>query len=548
MAIGDLQDRIHRGNPALKALLGYDDHELRQHSVRRLVHPDDWPAVQEQLLALRGGRLDHFAEFPRLLDRHGDTIWSRITVSLVRDSEGAPSYTLAMVEDTSDVHLLQGRLRHLSVSDKLTGLANADMLRSQLESVLATSKPSNLVALSYWDLDGFRVLNDGLGRQLGDQMLQIVANKLRAHFEPLGGLVARLAGDGFAVLIPESGEPDGVAEQVQQALDSLAEPYYVDGGADGIAASASVGIVVEPAADAQADELIKSAETTLHRAKTGGKAQWMLAEPELVARDHHTCRMGALLPGALENGEFVVRYEPMFRLADRTLTGVHAVVYWDSPEHGLMAPEKFVRLAEETGMVVPIGRWVMDELCRQVAEWRSVHGADAPMVSLRSAGRAVRDQHVVRDFNASLKRYDLSADWVMLSVPASALMNSDALEALDVLSANGVRLGVEGVGAGGLSLAKLGDLPFEDVSMNPGLVDTVTSLGEDESSPFERGLTCLISIAHDLDCTVTVGGLADPDKVERLHKFGVDIGFGPALGPCCDAAAIDGILRQTTTG
>lgn len=547
IAIGDLRGRILRSNPALDSMLGYADHVLRQKCVRDIVHPDDWARLDAPLRQLGEGRMDHFSEFPRLLDSEGEPIWSHMTFSLVRETDGTPSYPVAMVEDTSDIHLLQGRLQQQSVADQLTGLANADKLRSQLDGVLATSKPGERVALCYWDIDGFRMLNDGLGRQAGDELLQVVASRLRAIFDPLDALVARLAGDGFAVLLGNAPEAYAVTEIVQQALDALGEPHYLDGTSHGVAAAASVGIVVEQAEGADADELIRSAEISLHRAKTAGKGRWELADADMNTREKNRCRLGAVLPGALETGEFVVRYQPAFWLGDRTLAGVHAMTYWQHPEFGMIPPPNFMPLAEETGMVVPIGRWVLGEIFEQAASWMARYGEESPPVSIRLAGRMMRDPDLVRDIRVLLDRQGLPPEKIQLGVLAKALMEPDAIDSLIALSDNGISMGVDGVGAGGLSLTRLRDLPLRDVSMNPALVDTVTSLSEDETSPFERGLTCLVSIAHDLNCTVTVGDLTDTDKVDRLQKFGIDIGYGSALGPICEPAGIDEFLRHAAT-
>jgi diguanylate cyclase (GGDEF)-like protein/PAS domain S-box-containing protein len=548
IAICNLEGKILRANPALGTILGYPDHALRLKTVQELVREDDWPGLQHLMRELAEGRRDEFSEYPTLVHANGEPIWSHMSFSLVREADGTPNYPVAMIEDISDLHLLQGQLRQQATADQLTGLANADKLRSQLDQVLATSMPGDLVALSYWDLDGFRVINDGLGRRAGDEMLQIVANKLREIFEPRDGLVARLAGDGFAVLLGHAPDKHAMSELVQEALDLLAEPHYLNGTNTGIAAMASVGIVVEPAATADADEMISGAEISLHRAKTSGKGRWELSEEELDTKEKNRCRLGAVLPGALETGEFVVRYQPAFWLTDRTLASVHAKAYWQHPEYGMITPPDFMPLAEETGMVVPIGRWVLNEICEQAATWLTHYGEAAPRVSLRLAGRMMRDPDLVRDINQLLGRHALPAERIQLGVLASALMDSDAVDSLIALSENGVAMGVDGVGAGGLSLTRLRDLPLRDVSMNPALVDAVTSLGDQESSPFERGLTCLIGIAHDLDCTVTVGDLLENDKVERLQKFGVDIGYGRALGPLCEPAGIDELLRHPPNG
>lgn len=545
MGISDLRGNISETNPALGRMLGYTQEQLSRLRVQELVHPQDWPALSAQFRALCLGHsdTDNFIDLPRLLRSDGEPVWSRVVVSLVRDElTREPSYPVAMVENTSDMHLLSAQLQQQSVADRLTGLANENRMRSQLEDILAKAQPESRVSLSFWDLDGFRVINDGLGRAFGDEVLTTVAARLRAFFDQHGGLVARTAGDGFAVVLADAPDRYATSQLVQQAMNELAEPFYPGGGTEGIAASASVGIVVEPVGSASVDELIRSAEITLHRAKTSGKAQWLLAEADTDAEEKRRCRLGAVLPGALETGEFVVRYQPSFHLGDGSLAGVQAMAFWDHPGHGLIRPEEFMPLAEETGMVAPLGRWLLNDLCEQAARWYDRFGEQAPTVSVPIAGRMMRDPDLVRDVNQILHRHRLPANKLQLSVAATALLNPSAVDTSVALAENDVRMGVTGVGAGGLSLTRLPELPLYDVSMNPALVETVTAPHVARDSPFERGLTCLVSIAHDLACTVTAGELRDKERLDRLRGFGVDIAFGSALQPVGTPEAIETLL------
>jgi diguanylate cyclase (GGDEF)-like protein/PAS domain S-box-containing protein len=538
-------------------MLGYALHELRQHYVQDLLYHEDWAQVVSKLLKLRNGKMDRFDTHARFVHRDGEPVWTYVSFSLVRDEAGRPQYPVAMVENRSHTHLLQDELQRQSVHDSLTGLANSKKFESQLETVLANAGAEQKIALSLWDLDGFKVINDGLSKNAGDEMLRIVSRKLRTKFEPHGGLVARVAGDGFAVLLKRSPGRSEMGDIVQDAMDDLAEPQYTLTGNvnDGVAVYASVGIVEEAAGHTTSLELIRRAEITLHRAKAKGKAQWLLAEPEQDATDQERFHLGALIPGALENGHFTVHYQPALLLDGRALASMHAIPFWEHAELGRLHPRQFTDLAEETGFVVPLGRWLLDRVGQQAGEWREQFGDAAPVLCVRLPTRIVHDHHVVQDIKRILREYDLDPDRLQINVPAAVVReDDDAVGTLRALYDNGVRLGVSGVGAGGINLLTLRDLRLRDVMMNGALVDSLVAgdslvaSTDDAARTFANGVAGMIDIAHLIGCTVTAGNLDNAEQVDRMRKLGVDIGFGAALEPVATQGDVQALLGRGDAG
>ncbi|MGH3627022.1 MAG: diguanylate cyclase domain-containing protein, partial [Sciscionella sp.] len=313
IGIADLSLRVVEANPALENILGYSATALRGHAVYDFIDPLDRPRLRALFSDLIRGNIDKFTDDSRWLNSDGEPVWIHLTVSLVRDSDGAPDYPVAMLENASEENLLRRQLHHQVIHDDLTGLANSSKFNTRLESLLANAEQGDRLALCYLDLDGFKVINDGVGKAAGDAMLRHVASTLKHVFKPVDGLVARMAGDGFAVLISNPSSPTAVTTLIEDTLTRLGEPVYFED--KGVAVSASVGIVEHAATDTSANYLITAAEITTHRAKLHGKAQWMLFEPGLDERDRRRFQLAAVMPGALENGEFVIRYQPVIRLA-----------------------------------------------------------------------------------------------------------------------------------------------------------------------------------------------------------------------------------------
>lgn len=548
IGIGNMTGRVTNANPALTQMLGYALHELRQHGVQDLLYREDRAQIFPKLLELRDGVIDKFATLARFVQRDGEPLWTYVSFSLIRDEAGRPQYPVAIVENRSYTHLLQDELQRQSVHDSLTGLANAKKFESQLEAVLANAKPEQKVALTYWDLDGFKVINDGLSKKVGDEMLRLVSRKLRAAFDPYDGLVAKVAGDGFAVLLKRSPGRIRVCDMVQEVMDDLAEPDYTLTGKEhrGVAVCASVGIVEESASNTTAHELIRRAEITLHRAKAKGKAQWMLAHAELDAIDQKHFYLGTQIPSALENGDFTVHYQPALRLDGYGLARVQAIPFWEHAELCRLHPREFIDLAEETGFVVPFGHWLLHEVGRKAGEWREQFGDAAPLLCVRLPTRIVHDPFLVRDVRRVLSEYELDPGRLQLSVPAVVMQHEDddAVETLRALADNGLRLGVAGVGAGGISLVTLYHLGLSDVTMNSQLVESLVAGTDDAAETFTNGVSRMIAIAHMFDCTVTAGNLDTAERIDRMRDLGVDIGFGTALAPDTKDVNVEALLGQ----
>ena len=356
---------IAQTNPALTEILGYGQSELAAMSVQDLVHEDAAGWLADSIADLLAGRRPSFRERCRLAHQDGESVWAYLAVSLLRDDHDQPAYLVTMVEDVTELHLLGDRLGHQSLHDVLTGLPNRQYFVSTVERTLGGSTATGRITLFHIGLDRFTVVNDGLGQEVGDQLLRAVAQRLESVFAEETAMVARLGGDEFAVLVEGTPETPGVGEYAARVLDALADPMFI--GGDGIAVSTCMGIVDRISVGADPLELLRAADMTLHRAKRRGAGQWELFDPQQDAANRSRFLLAATLPGALQAEQLDVVYQPLLRFSDETIIGITARLCWRPPAQQPMRHAEVLALAEETGVVLPVGRWLIHQACRQAA-------------------------------------------------------------------------------------------------------------------------------------------------------------------------------------
>jgi diguanylate cyclase (GGDEF)-like protein/PAS domain S-box-containing protein len=368
IVIADIDGRIIDVNNTICDMLGYTPDEFRRLAVDEFIQPDDAPGVRDAYREMVRGDREHFRLEKPYYRKDGQAVWTDLVVSLIRDPDGPPRYVVAMVEDITERHVLQTRLRHQALHDPLTQLPNRTLFFERLGQILDDADEDARVGVCYLDVDGFKMINDTLGHDMGDYLLLAVARRLHASVSGPGQFVARMGGDEFVVLVERSAGPDELIHIAEAALSAVRAPIQL--GAHEITVSASVGVVERAANTTSATELMKAADTTLHWAKRAGKNRWALFDADRHALEVTKFELSASLPAALERGEFLVEYQPLIRLTDETVMGVEALVRWRHPKLGLLGPDRFIEMTEETGLIVPLGQWVLVEGCRPAPPWR----------------------------------------------------------------------------------------------------------------------------------------------------------------------------------
>ncbi|NUT50482.1 MAG: diguanylate cyclase, partial [Saccharothrix sp.] len=362
IATADRDGTVARSNRALARIVDRPAAELAGSSVFDLVHPDERIAMRADFAELADGETASITQPRRLLRADGELAWVVLTLAPLHRVDG-PTQVIVLAEDATDVNLLQGQLNHQALHDVLTRLPNRQYFTSRLEQALRTADPGAGVSVFHLDLDGFSRITGGLGREVGDHVLKVVAGRLGVVFAEEDAMVARFGHDEFAVLVENTPATPDVVTTVRRINDLLSAPFH--SGGERLAVSATIGVVHQPPRDAAPSDLLDSADLTLRRAKATGRRQWELADRAQDVRDRHASALAATMPGAWEDGTIRVLFRPVVRLADRRVESAEVVLRWDHPAEGPLPHEQCLALAEDTGLIVPLGLWALREACEQ---------------------------------------------------------------------------------------------------------------------------------------------------------------------------------------
>ncbi|MFE2407918.1 putative bifunctional diguanylate cyclase/phosphodiesterase [Kitasatospora sp. NPDC059408] len=559
MALIDPDDRIIEVNPAFAALLGRGVGELVRTHLHEILDPEGMPHRLFPAL-VHGGR-ERFRVEKQLRHREGRTVWSKVTVSLIRDSAGHPLYTLALVEDITEQRRLGDRLEYQALHDPLTRLPNRTYFFERLDAACLTGDPrpadGRRVGVCYLDLDGFAAINETLGHHIGDQLLIAVATRLRGGFPGHSAhLVARMGGDEFAVLVTDSAGSEQLTDLAARILEALELPFDIAGHR--LVITASVGVVERPVHGTTPTDLVKDADATLYWSKADGRARWTLYDSDRGAHQLTRQLLATALRPALERGEFTIEYQPLVGLADGAVHGAEALVRWRHPRYGTLSPDRFIPLAEESGAIVPLGKWVLEESCRQARQWLTEFPDTETFVSVNLAARQIWDSDVVADVARALERTGLPARLLQLEITESALLGPGGrpLQALQALADMGVRIAIDDFGTGYSNLAYLSRLPVHVLKLDgtfiEGFRDPAPAGRADHPAPDSRRsdadeqiVGAMVQLAHTLGLTVTAEGIENAAQAERLRLTGCDTAQGWYFARPGDAERVAAILRRS---
>jgi diguanylate cyclase (GGDEF)-like protein len=444
---------------------------------------------------------------------------------------------VALALDRAD--LAADLVRRASI-DPLTGLANrAAFARRLRESLAGFSRtgPGPAPALLLLDLDDFKTINDSLGHSSGDEVLRVVAERLRGCLEP-GDIAARLGGDEFAVLVPEVADEAGAVARGERLAAVLRTPVTVSGRE--VLARASVGVRLARGGDEDPERLLRDADMAMYAAKTAGRAGVRVFDTAMHTRAVQRLDFEAALRRAVIRQQFTVRYQPVVELADGRLAGLEALVRWDHPERGLVMPGQFVGLAEDTGLIVPIGRWVLHAACQAARDWqRRFPLPRPPFLSVNLSVRQLQQPDLLEDVAGALDASGLAPGDLMLEITESVVAADQqaVLDRLAGLRALGVHLAIDDFGTGYSSLAYLKNLPVDTLKLAKPFVDGLLRGAE------EAALTnAILRIADLLDLEVIAEGIEHPAQATKLQGLGCRFGQGFHFARPLDQFAVEALL------
>jgi diguanylate cyclase (GGDEF)-like protein/PAS domain S-box-containing protein len=499
-------------------MIGRQDRELLGEQFAGFVHPDD--------LALLHGAYTHGvpAEIVfRLLNRFGEWRHLEAHVTDLR-SDRQIRGVVFNARDISERVRLEEQLTRQAFHDGLTGMANRALFRDRLDQALARSARSlGVLAVLLVDLDGFKQVNDSLGHDAGDQLLKVVAERFESELRPSDTL-ARLGGDEFAVLIDGAHESQA-SSVARRLLSSLAEPVWIAGRE--LSVGASIGVTLHPGGTARSEDLLRHADVAMYAAKEAGRGRFELFHYDM-ARElgellglEHELRLG------LQRGEFALHYQPEVDLENGEIVGVEALVRWNSPRRGLVPPDRFIRVAEATGLILGLGEFVLNEACSQTAQWRREGLLPEKFVTwVNLSGRQLVGGGISRTVRAALQDAGLPAECLGLEVTETSLVEEGpggnrARAELQLLHEDGVRIAIDDFGTGFSSLAQLRSFPVDMIKVDRSFVQ-----GVDEETKDAAITANLVTLAHALGVLAIAEGIESDSQLSSLRGLGCDLAQG----------------------
>ncbi len=522
MALIGIDGRLAQTNRALGHMLGRADDQLLGASTITLTHPDDRERVATVLRRVVDGELADARVEHRLVHVDGRPVWVTLTASLVRDAQGNPLYLVGQVEDVTEQRASGARLAHQAVHDPLTGLPNRVRFVEALQHALNRQNGNGRLAVLFVDLDHFKTVNDSLGHAAGDRLLVAVADRLRATVRPSDTL-ARFAGDEFTILCADVPDEASAVELADRVTSAVAKPVALVEGE--VFVSASVGIALSTGDLDAPETLLRNADAAMHRAKEQGRARAGLYDPSAHDQTIRNLRTGNDLHRALGRRELRMHYQPILSLETGRVSGFEALLRWQHPERGLVRPDEFVSLAEETGLVVPIGVWALEESCRQAAAW---HANGAPVtISVNLSPRQLVEPTLVDSVAAVLRRTAINPATVWLEITETTLMQDaeSAVKTLRALRALGVHLSVDDFGTGYSSMSYLKRFPVESLKVDRSFIDGLGREPEDTAI-----CTAVVSLAHALGLRAVAEGVETPEQLAELRTLGCELAQGYLFG------------------
>jgi diguanylate cyclase (GGDEF)-like protein/PAS domain S-box-containing protein len=536
-------------NPAAQAITGSPAGQLNGRTVRELGLAEDfaleWEAALRQVFAT-GEAAER--EFSVVIQEERRFLHTRFVPEFVEDGEVLS--VLAVSRDLTERRRIEEALAEQAVRDPLTGLANRTLLVSRIRQAIELGGAAGRLAVLFLDLDRFKLVNDSLGHAAGDELLVAVAGRLREAVRR-GDLVARFGGDEFVVLCEDvegRAEAAAIAERISRCL---VRPFETAGKQ--IHVRSSIGIALSDGPGADVDALLRDADAAMYQVKalggtssSGAAGGYRFFEPATHERAVHRINVEHELRQAVDRGEFSLVYQPMIDVSDGRIIGAEALIRWRHPERGLLPPSEFVDVAEETHLIIPMGRWVLDEACRQLAAWNAIRGEHDGELTLAvnlSNRQLSHDPELVAEITKAIVRHGLPARQICLEVTETAVHEASlaARSALSALSDAGVQLALDDYGTGFSSLSHLRDIPVNALKIDRVFID-----GLERNRGDDAIVVAVVTLAHALGMHVIAEGVESPRQRERLRELACDFAQGHLYSEAVTAEQFAALLRAQT--
>jgi diguanylate cyclase (GGDEF)-like protein/PAS domain S-box-containing protein len=539
MAIVSMSGDILKVNRALAQLVGFSDSELRSTNFEALLPDTETAAYKRELTKLFYGAAESVQIEQRLLQNNGDTSWVVWTASLVPAAGDEPPQYIFQFQDITDKKRAQRRLAFDALHDALTGLPNRTLFLDRLQVAFRHAQRGAHVnfAVCYLDFDRFKLVNDSFGHAVGDQLLVEVAGRLRSMV-PTGETIARLGGDEFAILIENIRDVEEAVDTSERIRSEMARPFYL--GGKKVQSTVSIGIAPWMRDYDQPELLLRDADTALSHAKHAGRDRCEVFSSDMRDAALRFLENETDLRGAVERNEFLVFYQPIVALKTGELAGFEALIRWNHPERGLVSPGEFIPIAEETGLIFPIGEWMLRESCRQLAAWQRSHSeAESLWVAVNVSAKQFMQADVESSVSHVLNETGLLPGSLKLELTETAMAENleHVAEVMKRLKALGVKLSIDDFGTGYSSLSNLHKLPLDSLKIDRSFVNHMV-----EGIENREIIRTIVSLAGSLGLDVVAEGVETEQQLMELRRLDCDQGQGFYFAPPLDAAAAETLI------
>jgi diguanylate cyclase (GGDEF)-like protein/PAS domain S-box-containing protein len=530
--------RLLRVNAKFAAITGYTEAELLRLTIAQLTHPDDRAHDLLLIERLKSGELAEYSREKRYIHKEGHPVWINVTASSLLDAAGERRY-ITVVEDISRRKQAEEKLVRMANHDALTGLPNRMLLEDRLSQAIAHAhRTQTLVAVMFVDLDRFKNINDSLGHDAGDEVIVEIARRIAGNLRETD-TAARQGGDEFVVVLGGLAREEDACTVADKILRALTQPMVLRG--QEIFPTGSIGISLYPRDGLEPQALLKAADTAMYRAKAGSGNTYEFYVNSMGMDALDSLRLEGALRRALERDEFELHYQPQVDIATGTVVGVEALLRWQPQGGPMVPPADFIPLAEQTGLIVPIGDWVLATACAQQKAWREA-GLPPLTISVNLSARQFQRQDLVELVARLIRETGCDPRYLALEITETAVMENPqaAVAIFRQLNEMGVQLAIDDFGTGYSSLSYLKRFPIDSLKIDRSFVHDITHDTDDATI-----VDSVIALAHSMHLKVVAEGVEDARQLQFLREHGCDQMQGYYVSKPVPASAIEAMMQAT---
>lgn len=502
-------------NPAFRKITGYPDADFMGKGIGFLYdHEPDQSDIEKLKLAIKEQRED--TVIIRCHCKDESLIWTEMFLAPVMEPSGEIKHYVIIVNDVTQRKALEEQLRHQATHDALTDLPNRALLQDRVQRAILQAKRENTyIAVIFLDLDRFKLINDGLGHNMGDGLLCAVAKRLKNCVRSTD-TVARIGGDEFMIILSPVHHEGECISVVQHMMNEIRRTIIIEDRELNV--STSAGISIYPKDGDDFDTLMRKADTAMYQAKDGGRDNFQFFKDDMNKLVSERLAMENCLRHAIENEEFVLHYQPISNLMTGRVTSLEALIRWNSPQLGFVSPLEFIPCAEDMGLIIPIGNWVLETACHQCVEWHAL-GFEGMCVSVNVSGRQLMDDNFVHYVGKALQKTKLDPHFLLLELTESMLMDhsTETIAKLNALCEMGVQLAIDDFGTGYSSLSYLRHMPVHKLKIDRSFVEDIGTDPNDEAI-----VLAIIAMSKSLNLSVIAEGVETKKQSDYLRKYQCD--------------------------